>query len=1172
MRDFDFSQVPGSSFTADRTPLKLTAEQREQFISVINEGFGRTLSGETPISVVTTSRDYDPEVQLALQTQIAKAASRTKRTLNMRVFRARGGNVYYVLFEAGKVRQGLNNLGLEGLNVEEAIKRMATNLELDPLFFTSRSNGDETLKRLSGPARVDEQQQRAEARTRAAEIEKRLSNLARSLRQGRTIEQALGPLDVTDQQANDSLKGIGAVLPAVGNLLNRQVQSHVTRAVRFARNYVATGVQTALASENTGLQTVANILSGFGQNLVRSKEFTRAKDELLVGTSNQFRELSFQLDRTLRALVGNSPERLLRVHMAMDPKQYLAMLSPEGELMRAPWENLMATIGGPDWEALTQESRELLFQEWRGSMKLVSQFGVSQATIPLSPDEQALVEALRLVNDWTHETSFGFFGLPADVYEANKDKYLARMYLQSQEQNEANRAFNGTYGQIFSGMYSGRKDVTAAMQMSAIKDPVYLTMQRLKQVGHNLAVQRYTNFVEKSIPEFISETPRYGYTKLGDGTKFSNFGVLTGKYVVNEVARDLKAMTFSNEVAQKAFETLQALNTPDDTPKTALGNFSYANLKRLFVKSFTSFNPATTLTNWFANQTAAMMAGVDPVTLLTYAARFGNDRLDYSKNFERAVQLRVVGSRRTQADMLAMATTVRTPEKAIKGLQSGELDFEGWELVKDAIDRYRDTGDASALWQVAKTAPLEFYSDIDEAAKYGAWRALMDQGYSEKEAAQVVRETFLQFDEVGRYWAMASITPLLSPFSKVAPELLRQTTNLLTLYPLSSAALLGSLVGISAIASAAAGEDEEDRKLREQRSGAAFYPLSVLTLGALPNVPLNIKLPYTGGREINIARFAVPFYLIARDNAGSVAEQATQMLYKSFPAPGLLYGFHNLAAIAAPGIEKVVPTYGVAPNEYFSSPEGAAAVNQASFVADPVLQVVNLMFLDTDYFGRSITDPESNRYDPSMRASPKERTLNSLYFLARSYVPYGAYIDDLVSAFRGTKDQFGREKQVVDVLLRFTTGAKLQLFNDEQYNNVVVQQLSRSLQKLDRADQALRNEVKRAVEKGEAYMDRSNNVVFYLMEPRERFYARIAQQVDAMADAVNELNYIRGHVLRREKSLMAFEQAQSRLQALKGPMATYGQYGNVDFEKLKEELKAEIDRPLTKGGLKLNRD
>lgn len=311
-----------------------------------------------------------------------------------------------------------------------------------------------------------------------------------------------------------------------------------------------------------------------------------------------------------------------------------------------------------------------------------------------------------------------------------------------------------------------------------------------------------------------------------------------------------------------------------------------------------------------------------------------------------------------------------------KAVESGVLgiNYSKSDLVKMSEDMLRDVNPK----QQGKLRPLfnrwmESYGKEDDITKMAAIRHWTQRGYSFEDAVKKTARGFQNYNSVGWMYHVASKVPFLgNPFVKFKGDLIRMLKNSAIDNPLGLATAIIGVNLIGNLSSKLSGETPEDKKTRE---GRPFAP----------------RIPFT---DISM-EFQTPF--------GAV--NAARLL-----------GTYSYTGIGEDGGDwaDFLPYN---PKNKFNDPLTA-----------PVAQVLE----DKDFRGKSIKDPDANKFTGST-LSPEEQKANQGKFLARQYTP--PFINsalDTKAAAEGKPDYYGRTRTPGQAALRMYPGIKVEQFGHKE--------------------------------------------------------------------------------------------------------------------------------------------
>ena len=271
----------------------------------------------------------------------------------------------------------------------------------------------------------------------------------------------------------------------------------------------------------------------------------------------------------------------------------------------------------------------------------------------------------------------------------------------------------------------------------------------------------------------------------------------------------------------------------------------------------------------------------------------------------------------------------------------------------------------------------EGYGKEDDIAKVAAVRSYLDKGYSYEEATRRVYRGFQNYRTMGWMYDVGAKLPVFgNPFVRFKGELVRLAKNAAIEHPVRLASTVMAWKLFTDITSASSGETPQDRETREGRLGAPRIPFT--------DISLEVQTPWGA---INGSRF-LGIYANNSYEGNSAVDDASKYLPINVPSKKTLG----------------------------SSPD-----------IGPLLSVA----VDTDFRGKSIKDPDANKYQGSL-LTPLEQGKNVANYLRRSYTPtFLNSVEDTGRAFAGREDFYGRTKTPAQALANLA-GFKVETFGAEQ--------------------------------------------------------------------------------------------------------------------------------------------
>lgn len=268
------------------------------------------------------------------------------------------------------------------------------------------------------------------------------------------------------------------------------------------------------------------------------------------------------------------------------------------------------------------------------------------------------------------------------------------------------------------------------------------------------------------------------------------------------------------------------------------------------------------------------------------------------------------------------------------------------------------------------------YGRVDDLAKLSAMKTWLDRGYTYEEASKRVLNGFQSYSMVGFLYDLGAKIPVFgNPFVRFASEMTRISKNAVVDHPVRAVATVAAWKLFTDVMSRVSGESPKDRKTRESRIGAPRIPFT--------NTSLAVQTPWG---EVNAARLI-----------GLYAMNSTDGNFNS-------------------DISKMMP---------FQTP------NARNVSSDPVIGPLIALGLDKDFRGKSISDPDQNKYTGSL-LTDEEKNTNRLKYLVRSYnLPSLNDITDLIAAGKGEENFYGQKRSVKQAAARLF-GLKVEQFGPEE--------------------------------------------------------------------------------------------------------------------------------------------
>jgi hypothetical protein len=706
--------------------------------------------------------------------------------------------------------------------------------------------------------------------------------------------------------------------------LNTELWKKTSYSRDVMANVIAKGLQAGMTSQVDATRWVSKFITDWYGGLGRTQADIMAKLRM-VGTAREYAGIrANQLSNKLYAIINGDGEALTRVWRVLDPE--------------------MAKEGGT----------QLTYND-------------------LTASEQALFNALRELNTLIHESNYAMGFLRPVTYEKFKDEngnviYIAREYdragllnLTDKEmasymdkgQNASGSEWNKKVGKLFMGMFKARKELTDKMKENAITDPVYLTVKRVRQTIQNTAIKGYMDYVIKTHPNFVRDvapgelTPK-GFTQLSDS--FS-WGPFRGKAVANHIVEDLVGFYYSTKVINDIYDALKGIDR--------------SWMVQFYKKWHTVYNPFVQLGNFTGNMFFASIAGINPVELAAMMPQAYKDARDLTEEYMDVLMTGVMGATGITGDLTPITSENSSTIKTVSKSEN---------ILKRAVGMFGKMDKATS----------ELYQGSDNIAKYAAYKIFRKHGLTHEQSVRRVYDSFQNYATVGKIWDVASKLPFIGPkFVKFQADLQRILLNGISTSPMTTVGTLLLINAVGNITSMLSGEDDDEKKIREERRGVPSIPIP----WGDP-VPLVFKI---GSAEINVARYLSPLYVYNYGDEGIGITELSKFL----------------------------------PIQVQKGPEGRTV----PAFQDPVLGWLAQLAFDYDWQGNSIKDPNASTYLP-VKTPDYVMRQNRLTYIARSEIPFYRTAQDMYDGFTGNLDYYGRKRTWQQTILNNII--KIQEFDDPQ--------------------------------------------------------------------------------------------------------------------------------------------
>lgn len=609
----------------------------------------------------------------------------------------------------------------------------------------------------------------------------------------------------------------------------------------------------------------------------------------------------------------------------------------------------------------------------------------------LTTEEKALYDEVRKNLDDVHFKNYTLGFIDVDTFNKYKDNYVPRMYETFELPSEVQEVLDQYQDQVGDKLNlnpfkrrKGLDELSDESKNAVLKDPVYLMAKRMMELDTNSAIMTFINHINRNNKNLVyqGDNPPFNYVKL----EGKPYGALNGKYVPSFIAEDLKGYFFANK----------GLNTIYDGMKLYDRTWARKSVK----KGLTVFNPFVQLGNFTSNIVFAQLSGIDIVRWFGNTPKAFTEMKQQGPLYEDLISAGLIGTDILKSDLMP------NTEKSNSLLQTAQAKKDAGILNKVL---------KPLKW--ANNKAMELYSGNDDLAKLNSYMIFLDQGYSKEEATKKVYDGFQNYATVGKFWDVASKTPVFgNPFVKFPADLMRITGNAVTKKPLSSALYVAGLYMIPQILNMIGiGDDEEDDLEKDLRESRPFIPK--MDLGVL-NVPLVYKTQFG---EVNLARYVTPYYFFDNGEDGALSSMMSRFNpIKTVTSEG--YGKGN---------ERTLP-----------------------FGQDPVLGTMYNIMLDTDFRGKSIQDPDATRFRAS-GVTDEQKWTNRATHALRTWIPNGSLIHDTYLNAKYGEDFYGRTRTMAQSLVNFAV--KIQDFQDSDYKKTAEKQLSSMVNDIKSQNETIKN-------------------------------------------------------------------------------------------------------------------
>lgn len=597
--------------------------------------------------------------------------------------------------------------------------------------------------------------------------------------------------DYLDTPASFVTKGVVKGAKKSGEYVGRKSSQAENAAIREIEKITGKEIKNYITAN--GL--IREAINSFVPNVNLDEGQQQVKGGF-TGEKNLGKEMTGKLIIGLQSHPAYNPESMERIHMIMDPEASQNVVGPN--------------------ELITNDQ--------------------------LTDPEKEMLQYLRGINDYIHETNYANGLIDEKTYDKFKGKYIARLYEEI-EMVEAKSDFDS--GAIDATIYAERKELHD--QMTSVRDPLYLTMTRFGQTMQNVAVSDYIksiaadkkNHMTPEQWEQLEQTDKSKYAKLSTDSKGKRFGELEGQYVLKTYVEDLKNQQFLSKHMNNLHK--------------GLSWYDRSLLRQMTKQGLTVFNPATRLVNIISGFHFASMAGVDG---LSFARNRVTAKEDFSKGLTEDIEFLF------KKGILSTSNIDNELSISKADDQTGADEDTGAEGLEPLSQEVQEQTFLNGMLRVGRAAKDNYksiskmarksYGRSDDIAKLSTFKSLLEQGFSREEAALKTAKSMQNYSSVGKAFSLGAKVPMVgNAFVRFQADLMRITSNALIDKPVTTSMFIGSIMALGRLTSYLSGESDEERIIRSERP---FTP--GLDLPGI-NIPLVWKI---GNQEVNMAKFMTPYY------------------------------------------------------------------------------------------------------------------------------------------------------------------------------------------------------------------------------------------------------------------------------------------------------------------------
>jgi hypothetical protein len=689
------------------------------------------------------------------------------------------------------------------------------------------------------------------------------------------------------------------------------------------------------------------------------------------------------------------------------------------------------------------------YEKYKGGYLAHEYTGAAEALAGISPDDVTPQEV-------------------RDAIQESHNKYVLKHMAQAMANRPNQSLTNGIVENVYRRKHIA--DLALNKYVNPLYDPIQATAKRMAEMLKAEALFEYQDRLaqesQKLVAEgktpFVSNEPIPGYIQLGakPTTNYRPFGALTGMYVQPEIYQD-----FMGDISMS--QVTNILKLVSDWNKRFLPS-------RILKKTFTVFSPAVQMGNYAGNYGFAAIMGVGIDRFHANLQKAGQEIAQDTDLYAEARALGIFGGPQeglrfkddkdfdtvsAERDMWKQAPDMISAVEQLIDIKWKDAPTNVKNSIREIIDEvkaarrrrrmtpedlknaqetlgfevdakymsrygYYAIGMKKIFEKMRQIHPgldeaattVEFlYRKADDQAKMAAYMSLKELGLSNEDAGRKVRQQMQRYGVLGSMYKILVNMPFVGIGFQFSGDLSRIIYNTFRTSPLTFTQWYAGLIGMYLSLSALAGEDEEERRLREAAGGFKQFPV----LGKIPGIgkyiglPLEWVIPWFGDekKKLDVARFLSPAFAF---ELGTEAQTGDSW------------------GNAASDIVSMMSPLGL------NMDDGV----RLSW-SDPAWGPLMAWIIDKDFRGKSISDPRATAFNPKGVASDADKRMNQTIFLMRSYIPFFRDANDFYLSTTYGRDYYGRTRDWEDALMR-VVGIRAGTYNEQVDLQEAVSRIARS--------------------------------------------------------------------------------------------------------------------------------